>query len=75
LERPQLLGSLNRKKAINARIFSINILSFFNHGSKVKTGVIMPEKLHCDACNIDFKTKEEMMKHAQEVHPEMEKKD
>jgi hypothetical protein len=35
----------------------------------------MPEKLHCDACNIDFKTKEEMMKHAQEVHPEMEKKD
>jgi uncharacterized C2H2 Zn-finger protein len=35
----------------------------------------MPEKLHCDACNMDFKNKEEMMKHVHEVHPEMEKKE
>jgi hypothetical protein len=36
--------------------------------------VNMPEKLHCDICNIDFDTKEEMDKHMEEVHPEMAKK-
>jgi hypothetical protein len=35
----------------------------------------MPEKLHCDICDIDFKTKEEMDKHMHKVHPEMVKKD
>jgi hypothetical protein len=34
----------------------------------------MSEKLHCDKCDIDFKTKEEMEKHMREVHPEMMKK-
>lgn len=34
----------------------------------------MPEKLHCDICDIDFETKNEMEKHMLEVHPEMEKK-
>jgi hypothetical protein len=31
----------------------------------------MPEKLHCNICDIDFETKEEMEKHMKEVHPEM----
>ena len=34
----------------------------------------MPEKIHCDICNMDFKTKEEKHEHEHQVHPEMDHK-